>query len=66
MLQFNLVIDKVTHVHQRIGPQAYTPFAYNAYFLFVPLGFRSGKGQYLLFNALYHLANSKAIFKPSF
>ena len=30
MLQFNLVIDKVTHVHQRIGPQAYTPFAYKA------------------------------------
>ena len=29
-------------------------------------GFESGKGQYLLFNALHHLANSKAIFIRSF
>ena len=34
MLQFNLVIDKVTHVHQRFGPQAHAHFTYNASLIF--------------------------------
>ena len=33
MLQFNL-IDKVTHEHQRIGPQAHAHFANNAWLIF--------------------------------
>ena len=34
MLQFNLVIDKVTHVHQRIGAQAHVHFASNTWLIF--------------------------------
>ena len=34
MLQFNLVIAKVTHKHQRIGRQAHAHFAHNASLIF--------------------------------
>ena len=48
-------------LQERIGAQAPEHFTRLTYFFLVPSGLGGGKGKYLLFNALYHLANTKFI-----
>ena len=48
-------------LQERIGAQAPVHFTRLTYFFLVPSGLGGGKGKYLLFNALYHLANTKFI-----
>lgn len=58
------MLDKILDVHKIVGAQAHMitiGLQCLNYFLLVPLGLEGGKGTYLLFNALFHLANTKSI-----